>query len=78
MADQPVHASEVLTIEEAGAVLGLSRTAAYRAVRLNKFPVDTFEVGGVKKVRRADLCAVLHLPADHRFVLVDPASATAA
>ncbi|MFF0229766.1 helix-turn-helix domain-containing protein [Micromonospora sp. NPDC005254] len=45
----------------AAAVLGMSRSAAYKLIRRDAFPVPHFRVGAHYRIPTAPLLAVLHL-----------------
>lgn len=49
----------VLDVAEAAAVLGVSRSAAYDAIRVGAFPAKTIKVGGRIKVLTASLLRLL-------------------
>lgn len=50
----------LLSVTEAGALMGLSRPTIYRAVKAGKIPTVTFD--GVQRVRTTDLMELLGLP----------------
>ncbi|WP_194920163.1 helix-turn-helix domain-containing protein [Catenulispora rubra] len=51
----------VLDVEEAGALLGIGRTNAYRMVRRGQFPTRVIRIGGQWRVPTADLLHLLGL-----------------
>ncbi|AEB42606.1 helix-turn-helix domain-containing protein [Micromonospora maris] len=46
----------------AASVLGMSRSAAYKLIRRDAFPVPHFRVGARYRIPTAPLLAALHLP----------------
>jgi hypothetical protein len=68
-ADNDAPGEAVLSIKEAGALLGLGSAAAYASIQRGDFPVRTVMIGKRRKVLRADV---------ERFLAGDVAHATSA
>lgn len=49
----------VLTVEEAAAILGMSKTKAYEAIRQHEWPTPVFRVGRLLKIPTPPLLAFL-------------------
>jgi predicted DNA-binding transcriptional regulator AlpA len=70
----------LLSIEDAGRLFGMSRSAAYEAVRKGTFPVEVLRVGTRKRVRAVDVNRVCGFapdgctPIDSYFPLTSLAS----
>ena len=58
----PVPVPATITVEEAGRILGIGRSAAYRAVARGEIP--SIKIGNRVLVPLAKLCAILGLPLD--------------
>ena len=59
------RARTMVRVTAAFAALGMSDGAGYDALKRGTLPFETFRVGGIYKVRRADLEAVLGQPFDN-------------
>jgi Helix-turn-helix domain len=57
----------------AAAILGISRSAAYKLARRDAFPVPLLRIGTRYRVPTAPLLAALHLPSGDRRPRSEPA-----
>ena len=49
----------MVSIEKAAQAVGIAQTTAYKLIGTNSFPVPVVKIGGVFRVRRADLLRFL-------------------
>ena len=56
--------SSTVSVEEAGALLGISRTTAYRLAACDEFPVPVIRVGRKLRIPTALLANTLGIPPD--------------
>jgi len=57
-------AGPTLSVVEAGAVLGMSRSFSYEAARAGRFPVAVLKLGRQRRVSTAALRRLLDLPVE--------------
>jgi excisionase family DNA binding protein len=65
------EAPTTVSVEDAGALLGVSRTTAYRLVALGEFPVRVLRVGRKLRVPTALLADALGLGTEEVLELID-------